>query len=122
MSAPTLLVISQRPEDQAFAAEVALSCGFSLQTVADPREGAGLIAQEKVSVIFADTSTQAQYQLLEDAVQESVGLFSDKINANAIHFLSSEDLENVPQALVAALSMAWYVHSSAARLRAHLSI
>jgi len=91
----SLLLISTRPEDQTFATEVASAAGLSLKSVADPREGARLIASEEIQVILADTSTEAQYQALEVAIQESVGIFSDKINANAIHFLSNDDLEKV---------------------------
>lgn len=92
----SLLLISAQPNDQAFAAEIALAAGLSLTTATDPREGALRIAQDEPAVIIADASTEAQYQQLENAIQETVGLFSDKINPNAIHFLSSEPLENVP--------------------------
>lgn len=91
----SLLVISQRTEDQAFGAAVAVAAGLSLKSAPDAASGARMIAEEEIRVIFADTSTQALYQALETAIQETVGLFSDRINANAIHFLSSEDLESV---------------------------
>lgn len=95
MANKLLLLISARPEDQAFAAEVAVMAGLSMRSVSDPREGAALIAEESPAVILCDTSTEAQYSALENAIQESVGLFSDKINANSIYFLSSENLEKV---------------------------
>ena len=91
----TLLLISRRPEDQAFAQAVAVTAEMSLRVVAEPREAAALIAQEDISAILADTSTAEQYQALEVAIQEAVGLFSDRINANAFHFLRSDDLEKV---------------------------
>jgi hypothetical protein len=88
-------LISARPEDQHFATEVAIVAGLSLKHVQSPVEGAAIIAQEEAHVILADVSTEQKYQALETAIQESVGLFSDKINANAIHFLSSSDLSEV---------------------------
>lgn len=91
----SLLLISNRPEDQEFAAEVAVSTGLSLQVVQTPKQGVEVIARDEAAVILTDTSSQAHYQQFETAIQETVGLFSDKINANAIHFLSSEDLEKV---------------------------
>ncbi len=91
----TLLLISRRPEDQAFAQAVATIAAMSLRTVGDPREAAQLIAKEEISAVLADTSSAEQYQALEAAIQETVGLFSDRINANAFHFLSNEDLEKV---------------------------
>lgn len=93
--AKTLLLISDKNDDLTFAIEVAIAAGLSLKHAKDPVEGATLIAQEEITIVLADASSEAQFQALENAIQESVGLFSDKINANAIHFISSEDLENV---------------------------
>jgi hypothetical protein len=89
----SLLLISARPEDQAFAVEVAITAGLSLQTVKTAVEGAAAIQSDEPSIILADTSSEKQYQELETAIQETVGLFSDKINANAIHFLTGDQLE-----------------------------
>jgi hypothetical protein len=90
-----LLLISSNPEDQAFGRKVAEASGlpFELLTTAD--KAGDLVAADRVLTILADTSTPQLYQSLEDSIQRSVGLFSDKINANAIHFLSSENLERV---------------------------
>jgi hypothetical protein len=93
--AKTLLLISDKEDDHTFAIEIAITAGLSLKHVKGPVEGAALIAEEDISVILADASSKEQFQALENAIQESVGLFSDKINSNAIHFISSEDLENV---------------------------
>jgi hypothetical protein len=95
MHSKSLLLISSRPEDQAFAAEVAVTAGLSLRVVGTAEEGAAIIAEDQPPVILCDVSTQLHYQALENAVQETVGLFSDKINANAIYFLSSDPLEKV---------------------------
>lgn len=70
--------------------------GFALHVEATPEAGAKFLAENDVSVIFADTSTEAQYDRLESVIAESIGLFSDKVNANAFHFISSEELERVP--------------------------
>jgi hypothetical protein len=94
--AKTLLLISQRPEDLEFATEVAAVAELTVLPATSAMEGATLIANGDVSIILADTSTEAQYLELENSIQEKVGLFSDKINANAIHFLSSATLEEVP--------------------------
>lgn len=93
--ANSLLLISTRKEDVAFATEVAIEAALTLTHVQTPLEGAAKILQEDIAVIFVDVSNEALYQAFEAAIQESVGLFSDKINANAIHFLSSEDLGEV---------------------------
>lgn len=95
MSNKSLLLISGRPEDQAFATEVAITAGLSLQTVTDPVAGAAIIAEDQPAIILCDVSTEKLYQALETAIQDTIGLFSDKINANSIYFLSSENLEKV---------------------------
>ncbi len=92
----TLLLISKRPEDQAFAVEVAVSAGLSLMSAPTYGEGVAMIAENSPSAILVDASSEKDYQEFETAVQTTLGLFSDKISANAIHFLSNEDLEKVP--------------------------
>lgn len=58
-------------------------------------EGTGIIAKDEVSIVFADIPSPEKYKIFEGSIEQSIGLFSDKINSNAIHFLSSEDLSNV---------------------------
>ncbi len=94
--ANTLLLISSLPEDKIFATEIALTTGLSLRQVAEPTEGASILANEDAPIVFADVSSERLYQQFEDAIQEKVGLFSDKTNSNRIHLLSSEDLVAVP--------------------------
>jgi hypothetical protein len=92
----TLLLISDRPEDTAFATQIAITAKISLKTVKTAKDGAALIAQEEPLLVIADVSTPDEYQAFETAIQESVGLFSEKVNSNHLHFLSSEELENIP--------------------------
>lgn len=98
MSNTTLLLISNRPEDLAFATSAAASGGLTVQKIADPEKAGVYIADasENIPVIMVDASNAEQYQKFEEAIQEKVGLFSDKINANAIHFITSEQLEKTP--------------------------
>jgi hypothetical protein len=91
----SLLLISSRPEDQVFAAEIAIATGLSLKHVQDFKEGALLISRDEAQVILVDIPGEKEYEVFETAIQETVGLFSDKINSNAIHYLSSEELEKV---------------------------
>lgn len=95
MTDRSLLLISTRPDDKAFAAAAAMTAGLSLKFAPDARSGANIIAEEGPAVIFCDVSSQAQYQELEKAIQDAVGLFSDRINPNTIFFLSSDPLEKV---------------------------
>ena len=90
-----LLLISSKPDDLLFAEQVALVSGLSLLTVKAASEGAKLLADDQVTAILVDTADQAHYLEFEDAIQEAVGLFSDKINANAIHFLTDANIDQV---------------------------
>ncbi len=92
----TLLLISDRPEDQAFAQAVANANGFTMQSTQGATHGVEVILQQHPSVVFVDVSTEELYQAFETAIQDTVGLFSDRINSNVIHFISSAELEDVP--------------------------
>ena len=88
----TLLLISQNPIDQQFATQAALSAGLTLHVASDPREAARAIEHETPRCILCDVSTHELYTNLENALQETVGLFSDKLNSNSIHFIGDGDL------------------------------
>lgn len=90
----SLLLLSSRPEDKAFAAEIALACGLSMKTTPHAFEAAEILANEDIALTMADVTTQAQYQALEEAIQNSVGIFSEKVNANHFFFITSNELEN----------------------------
>lgn len=92
----TLLLISSNPNDQAFAASVAQTVGLTLEQTADVKQGAQAIADGRVKVVFIDGSTAQHYAAVEVAIQEAVGLFSDKVDANFIHFISSDGLDKAP--------------------------
>ncbi|MCM2280178.1 MAG: hypothetical protein NDJ89_19075 [Oligoflexia bacterium] len=92
----TLLLISARPDDEVFATQVASVAGLTLRKANTPEDGARIISEESPGVIFADASSEQEYSRLEAAIQEAVGLFSEKIDANAIHFITCENLEKVP--------------------------
>ncbi len=92
---PSLLLISADPHDQIFASEVATVAGLSFKNVENHLEGARETVNGNYAIILVDGSVQKTYEIFENSLQESVGLFSDKLNSNFIHFLSSEDLANV---------------------------
>lgn len=91
----TALLISNKPDDKIFAEEVASVVGLPLEVAETPAEGAEIIADDEAKVILADASSEKSYQELEAAIQDKVGLFSDKIEPNHIHFLSNQNIEKV---------------------------
>jgi hypothetical protein len=54
-----------------------------------------MFESEDLGVIFVDVSSQDLHTDFALAIQDSVGLFSEKVNANLIHFISSDNLERV---------------------------
>jgi hypothetical protein len=93
----TLLLISNRPEDKLFAEEVAQNSGLTLVVAESAAQGAKHIGEDdNIKIVFADTSTEKQYLELEEEIQNTVGIFSEKVNANGLHFISSENIEGIP--------------------------
>ncbi len=100
----TLLLVSDLEEDRAFAAEVAITAGLTLQTAATPEAGVKILATENADIVFVDGSDEAKYQAFESVVQREIGLFSDKLlNSNQFHFLTDEGPENAPFLLASPL-------------------
>lgn len=92
---PNLLLLSNHPDDEKFAAEVAQGTGLSLIAATDAKEAVSHLEREKIQAIFADVSTPEQYYSFEKEIENRVGLFSEKVQANSIHFISSEDIHKV---------------------------
>jgi hypothetical protein len=92
-----LLLISAQPDDQAFGTAVAREAELEAVIEPDVTKACALLASggDAETVIMVDVSSDPQYQKFEKAIQDSVGLLSDRLNANAIHFLSSDPLEKV---------------------------
>jgi hypothetical protein len=91
-----LLLISKDPTDHAFCTEVASSSSLSLKSVSQFTEGALILAQQDVGALFVAIDSVQEYQEFETAVQEKVGLYSEKVEANRIHIISSQSFELAP--------------------------
>ena len=84
------------PGDAQFAAQAAAASGLALRTVKRASDAVKIVAVEEGCVLLVDASTQAHYMEFERAVQETLGLFSSRLSANHIHYLSSGDIYEVP--------------------------
>ena len=92
----SLITISHRPDDLAFTAQVAIAAGLTLRHPTDLAAAMRMIDEEDQPVVFVDASSAEEYQKFEAAVQEAFGIFSAKIGANRLHYLSSGDIYEVP--------------------------
>jgi hypothetical protein len=84
------------PGDAQFAAQAAATAGLALRTVKRAADAVKIVSVEEGCVLLVDASTQAHYMEFEKAVQDTLGLFSSRLNANHIHYLSSGDIYEVP--------------------------
>jgi len=101
--AGVLIAITQLPEDIQFLAEIAARSGMSLRKPPDMQVAMRMMSEEENAAIFVDASTRAHYDRFELAVQDSFGLFSARVSSNRIHYLSSEDIFQVPYLIASPL-------------------
>ncbi len=92
-----LLLVSQRKEDLEFAQSVAATAGLSSVKVANAKDAAVVMANESPAIVFVDTTNPVFFQEFEAAVHAKLGLFSEQVNPNRIHFISREALGAVAQ-------------------------
>lgn len=92
----SLIAISHRQDDLAFTAQVALAAGLTLKHPADLAAAMRMIGEEEQPVVFVDASSPEEYRKFESAVHDAFGIFSAKIAANRLHYLSSGDISEVP--------------------------
>ncbi len=95
MSNQKILLISNRPEDQLFITQLSALCGLAFIQVPDAKEGVSLISQGDICASFIDIADEAAFTAFETEVQNQLGLFSDKVNTNRFHYVSSLDLDGV---------------------------
>ena len=88
-----LLLISEDEDDRIFAGLIAEKLNLPFQHTTSPDEGSRIIRDQEVSIIFVEATTEQQYQAFEDAVIGNVGMFSERVNANILYFLSSASLD-----------------------------
>ena len=101
--------MTSRQDDLTFLTLVAKTAGLDLLQPKNLENAMELIATEEFPVVFVDASTAEDYQRFENAVHQSFGLFSAKLSANRLHYLSSEDIYKVPY-LVGSPIFGSYVH------------
>ena len=91
-----LLLLSQRAEDKAFGEAICGISELSLQVARDPQEAVKLMQEAAPPAILVDASTQSLYAAFEQAVGDTLGLFSESVQPNSIHFLSDTELGQTP--------------------------
>lgn len=95
MSDKTLLLISSIPDDQKFAAAIAATAALTLITANDTTQAVETLQTQKPSAVIVSIDSAEQYQAFEKTIQETIGLFSEALSSNTMHFLSSLELEKL---------------------------
>ena len=87
-----LLLISNQAEDVSFVAEVSQAIGATIEVVPDPIAAVAVIAAKNPMAIFIDVNDTKLLNAFEAEVLKKYGLFSDQIQAQRFHFISSKPL------------------------------
>lgn len=90
-----LLLISTRTEDQYFAESCAKTAGLVLVVEPDVKRAAAHLAEGEVAGIFADAPNAETARHIEQAIADSVGLYSEKISGNIMHWIGTPELNEV---------------------------
>ncbi|MBC7385706.1 MAG: hypothetical protein H7301_06040 [Cryobacterium sp.] len=88
-----LLLVSNRPDDAAFAQKIAEICELELVRSVDLNTVAATIKDKDVGAIFVDFVNADGFRSFESSIHDQVGLFSDRLNSNRFHYLSDSDFE-----------------------------
>ena len=94
-----LLLLSRTPEDLIFASQIAIIAGLEIHPLMDPRDCVQLIQnlpEKEIGAVFIDCADAKTFGAFEGILQEEIGLFSEKINTNRFHFITTGDIDTVP--------------------------
>jgi hypothetical protein len=98
-----VLVISDQADDVSFASEVAQVVDGQLKVAASAREGVEFIAQNECTAIFVDVSKLQRLREFEFEAQKQLGLFSERLQTNHIHFVSETEITQNRDAVLSPL-------------------
>ncbi len=84
----SLVLLSDRKEDQIFANSVAAVSDLNLVQVQTPQEAVKIMQDSPPKMVLVDGSSEALFNTFHETVSESLGLYSENVQPNHIHFLS----------------------------------
>ena len=87
-----ILLLSNSPDDASFLAEVALTVQADLKIAANPAEAVDLLAANTYVGTFIDVDQLSTLKAFESELQKKLGLFSERVDPNQMHFLSKLEL------------------------------
>jgi phage-related protein len=87
-----ILLVSDHPDDASFLAEVCQVVQANLQLAPNAKEAVDFLSANDCTAIFVDVSKAETLRGFEAESQKRLGLFSDRLQANLIHFISDREL------------------------------
>ncbi len=95
-----LILISDRAEDLTFGQSVAEEVGVALEQKASIPDAITAIQGTEEPIIFIDVEENSTFKQFEDAIGQTFGIYSEKINPNAIHVISNQELPQAKEVLL----------------------
>lgn len=95
MSEKTLLLISPLAEIEPFARAAAAAAQLKLVVVPDTAQAIEILKTQTPSAVFVSIESSEEYQNFEKTIQDSIGIFSETLHSNSMHFISALELEKL---------------------------
>jgi hypothetical protein len=90
-----IILISKKAEDQEFARQVAETSEIPLSVFGTPAEAVAAAKSSTRNILFADISSDEQFNEFTHELQQLIGTGANQISPNLVHFISSESLEKM---------------------------
>ena len=90
-----ILLISADKDIQTFGEQAAREAGKSLMVVSTYKEGVECLDTDEPSDTIVHIFKESDFFDFEKQIQERIGLYSDKLNANNLHVISQSDLSEI---------------------------
>lgn len=87
-----ILLLSDHPDDASFLAELCQFAQAKLKVARDAKDAVDFLTENACTAIFIDVSRPENLKNFESEGQRRLGLFSDRLQPNLIHFMSDRDL------------------------------
>jgi hypothetical protein len=92
----SILLISANPADLDFTQQIAQIVGMEVKHTPGAQEGAFALQEGTFRAVFVDASTEEIFKEVEAQFTDKVGLFSDKLNSNVLHFITNDTIDTAP--------------------------
>jgi len=108
-----ILLVSDHPDDASFLAEVSQVVNANLKVAPNAKESVDFLASNDCTAVFVDVSKTATLRGFEAEAEKRLGLFSDRLQTNLIHFISDRELSENREVTLSPLFGSFYQRPTA---------